>query len=478
MRFAQLRAGAAAIVAAPPGVESREHAAEHNVPCGVVAADRVLALDLGSSSARAMVLESGMPGPVARRPVTLGVGVGGQATVDGTAYLGLMVECLDELHAVGALDGVTLVATAAQWHSVVPVDATGKPLGRVVTWLDMRPVPPAGVRGPTDPAAFHERTGTWWHSLYWTVRLPWLRSHVSGRQVRFLGLPELVLTALLDDVPMSVSMASGTGMLDLATMRWDEEACALAQVRPGELPELAPAGWRGRLRPAYARRWPALRDAAWVAPVGDGAASNIGCGCVNERCAAVTVGTSTAVRLVQPAAAGAPLPPLPDTLWRYRVDRERVVTGIAHSAGGNLFAWARSVLRLPDGDALEAALARVEPGTGVWADPRLGGDRPPGQVPPGSGTLHGIGLATTSVDIWAGLMEGVCRLVAQDVALLERSRTIVGERMDVVLGGRAVAMSAWWRRAFRAVLAPRTVSELSEPEVGALGAALVALSSR
>jgi gluconokinase len=443
-----------------------------------VVGERILALDMGTSSVRAMVVADDRPGPVARRSVTVEVDASGAGTLDGDAYRGALVQCLDELDTRGVLGGVTLVASTGQWHSVVPADGRGEPLGPVLTWFDARPAAEPGVPGPADPDAFHQRTGTWWHRMYWTVRLPWLRAQLGHRATRFLGLPELVLGSLLGEAPMSVSMASGTGMLDLVGLRWDAEAGALAGVRPGELPELAPADWRGRLLPAYAQRWPSLRNVPWLPPTGDGAASNFGSGCEDERRAAVTVGTSAAVRMVQTAAPGTALPHLPDTLWRYRVDHHRIVTGAAYSAGGNLFKWARKVLRLPEGSELERALDRLEPGDGVWADPRLGGDRPPGTAPPGAGELHGLGFTTTAVQIWAGLMDGVCRLVAQDLAEMESTRANFGEYADVVLAGRAVATSAWWRRAFRTALAPRRVADIVEPEVGALGAARVALSSR
>ncbi len=449
---------------------------EHNVPWDSVAAERILALDMGTSSVRAMVLEDGQPGPLARRPVRLVMADDGTGTVDGAVYRGALLECLDQLHDSGGLDGVALVATSAQWHSVVPTDVRGEPLGPVLTWVDTRATSAEAIAGPADLASFHQRTGAWWHPLYWTVRLPWLRARFDDRATRFVGLPELVFASLLDDAPMSVSMASGTGMLDLAGLCWDAEAGELAGVRRGELPVLAPAGWRGRLRPEHARRWPALREAGWAPPTGDGAASNFGSGCEDESHVAVTVGTSAAVRMVQRAASGEVMTPLPDTLWRYRVDHDRIVTGAAYSAGGNLFSWAKVALRLPDGHELEAALEQVEPGQGVWADPRLGGDRPPGLAPPGSGELRGIGLTTTAIELWAGMMEGVCRLVARDLAELETTRTNPGEQVDVVLAGRAVAASPWWRRAFRAALAPRRVTYVVEPEVGALGAARVALS--
>ncbi|MER6595930.1 hypothetical protein ABT214_29570, partial [Micromonospora purpureochromogenes] len=101
-----------------------------------------------------------------------------------------------------------------------------------------------------------------------------------------------------------------------------------------------------------------------------------------------------------------------------------------------------------------------------------GGDRPPGFAPAGAGELRGVGFATTGVEILAGLMAGLCRLVADDLAVLEST---VETPMEVVLGGGAMAASAWWRSAFATALAPRPVRHRAEPEIGAIGAALVAL---
>ncbi|MER7457370.1 gluconokinase [Micromonospora sp. NPDC126480] len=435
----------------------------------------ILALDLGTSSVRGLVLDDdarSLPGALARRRVSLAVGEDGTGTLNADRYLACLVECLDELAAGGHLASVAMVATSAQWHSVVPLDPGGTPLGPVLTWLDTRPEPPAGRAGPADAESFHQRTGTWWHRCYWTVRLPWLRDRVDGRVARFAGLAEYVLGALLDAAPMSVSQASGTGLLDLRTLDWDPEACELAGTGPAELPELAPAGWRGRLRPEYARRWPQLARAWWAAPIGDGAASNVGSGCVDPGRAAVTVGTSAAVRLVQAVPAGAPLPRLAPRLWRYRVDHDHVVTGTAYSSGGNLFAWANRELRLPAGPALDTALATVPVDGGPAANVRFGGDRPPGLAPAGTGELRGLSFGTTAVEILAGLMRGLCDLVAADVAVLESE---VDGTLEVILGGGAVAASRWWRQAFAATLAPRAVWHQRDPEIGATGAALVAL---
>ncbi|HEX6499500.1 MAG TPA: FGGY family carbohydrate kinase [Micromonosporaceae bacterium] len=423
----------------------------------------LVALDLGSSSVRAVAVdEDGAPVALARRKVTLHAGPDGSGTLDPDDYLAGLVACLDELHP--RLSGVHTVAASAQWHSIIGLDRSGAPVTAAVTWADTRPGEQPGS-APTDPEAFHQRTGSWYHGLYWTVRLPWLR-RLAPTATRFTGLPDYVLGSLLGERTTSVSLASGTGLLDTAAMCWDEEALSLAGTHPSTLDPLAPAGWAGRLSTRYARRWPALAEARWAPPTGDGAASNVGAGCWDERHVAVTVGTSAAVRVVQ-RVTGA-LPRLAPGVWRYRVDHDRVVTGFASSAGGNVHAWAVRNLRLPDPQPSPTLV----PGShGLTVVPLLAGTRPPEQIPAGSGLLSGLSFASTAEHVLAALLEGVCFELAHGLAQVEQA--LPAPATPVLCGG-AVAASPWWCRALAAAFG-RPVEIVSDPETGIRGAAALAL---
>ena len=107
------------------------------------------------------------------------------------------------------------------------------------------------------------------------------------------------------------------------------------------------------LQGAWATRWPALADVPWLLPVGDGAAANIGAGCDTPDRVALTMGTTGAMRVV----VGPELARVPDGLWLYRVDGPRALLGGATTEGGNLYAWLRTLLQLPDEATLQAALA-------------------------------------------------------------------------------------------------------------------------
>jgi gluconokinase len=435
--------------------------------------NRVLALDLGTSSVRALVFDErggAVPGVLARRPTDLRVGDDGKAELDPDEVVAAVGECLDELAGKGEFDAVGHVASSCAWHSVIAFDAAGRRLTGALTWADTRAARLLGeVRRRADLDRLHAATGARPHTLYWTVKLPWLAAEITPAPAAYLGLAEHVTGALLGDPSASPSMASGTGLLDLAAVDWHPEALELAGVGKEALPALAGQGWTGRLGPEGARRWPALAEAAWHPVTGDGAASNVGAGCVTPAMAAINIGTSAAIRAVHGREEAGPLH---HDLWRYLVDDRRLVTGAAYSGAGNLYAWLREVLALPDEDRVEAALATVPPGAGgVVVMPYHAGSRPPLDLAAGSGAIAGISLATTPVEILAATLEAVCyRLAAGFEAL---AATLPAEP-EVIASGGAVVASPWWQQTLADVLG-RPVRVVDEPEASARGAAVLAL---
>jgi gluconokinase len=438
-----------------------------------VADARVLALDLGTSSVRALVFDDrgvALPDVLARRPTSLEITDEGKAELDPDEVVAAIGDCLDELAGRGELEQVEHVATSCAWHSVIALDAAGRRQTGALTWADTRAAPLVPeLRSRADMDRLHAATGARPHTLYWTVKLPWLASRLSPAPAHYLGLAEYVTGALLGDTSASPSMASGTGLLNLATATWDAQALELAGVDEQALPAVAGGGWTGRLGPEGARRWPALAGATWHPATGDGAASNVGAGCVTPDRVAINVGTSAAIRAVEPADQAGPLH---RELWRYLVDDRHVVSGAAFSGAGNLYAWLRQVTTLPAEGSVEDELATVPPGSrGVVVMPYHAGSRPPLDLAAGSGAITGISLATTATEILAATLEAVCyRLAAGYEAL---AATLPAEP-EVVASGGAIVASSWWRQTLADVLG-RPVRVVDEPEASARGAALLAL---
>jgi len=202
---------------------------------------------------------------------------------------------------------------------------------------------------------------------------------------------------------------------------------------------------------------------------GDGAASNVGSGCVGRDRIALNVGTSAALRLV----TGDAIDP-PPGLWRYRVDTRRAMLGGATSEGGNVHAWCRQVLALPPDDVLEAALAAARPDAhGLTVLPFLAGERAPRWRGNRRGVIAGLSLATTAVDIARAAIEAVALRLAAVYDLLAPYATPVH---TVIASGGAAATS----RAFTQTIADalgRSLVWCAEPEATSRGAALLALEA-
>ena len=124
---------------------------------------RVLGLDLGTSSVRALVFDDrgvALPDALARRPASLEISDEGKAELDPDAVVAAIGECLDKLAGRGELDQVEHVATSCAWHSVIALDGAGRRPDGALTWADTRAgalVP--GLRSRGDMDRLHAATG-------------------------------------------------------------------------------------------------------------------------------------------------------------------------------------------------------------------------------------------------------------------------------------------------------------------------------
>jgi gluconokinase len=183
--------------------------------------------------------------------------------------------------------------------TLLGADASGRAVTPLYTYADTRPADDVReLRRELDGEAVLQRTGCPLHAAYWPARLRWLRrtrAADAARVASWMDLGTFLLRRWLGraDVPMSYSIASWTGLLDRRALGWDAPLLESVGIPAQALPALADhtAGQRG-LAGAFARRWPALSQALFFPAVGDGAAANVGSGCVSPARIALTVGTT------------------------------------------------------------------------------------------------------------------------------------------------------------------------------------------
>jgi gluconokinase len=437
----------------------------------------VIALDVGTSSARATLYDADgrpVPGRFHQAAYEPAVTPDGGVEHDAARLVDAVAGCLDAVVGARRRDEVQAVGVATFWHGLLGFDARGQPATPVYMWADTRSTAEAQLLlGALDADAFRARTGCPLHSCYWPAKLRWLeraRPAETRRVARWGSIGEHLAQTLLGEAATSVSMASGTGLLDQAASGWDPEALAAAGLDARQLfPLRDRTEPRRGLRRPWATRWPALAAADWFPAVGDGAASSVGSDCADPTRVALNVGTSAALRVVTEQAAAPPR-----GLWRYRLDRRRAIVGGATSEGGNVWAWCRRVLRLPGDDEVEAALAAL-PAAGheLTVLPHWAGERAPGWRGDRRGVIAGLRLDTTALEIARAALEAVALRLALVYDLLA---PCAAAGHAVVASGGALGRSRVWTQMIADALG-HDVSLSPEGEATSRGAALLTLDA-
>lgn len=395
----------------------------------------VLALDVGSSSVRAQCFDERAE-PVDELK---------QEKYDGRdpdEIVELVRTVID-----GRDEDADAVGTSCFGQSLVALGGDGRPMTELLGWRDTRSAAAAEwLRRRLDPAAVHARTGGFLHPSFWPAKLAWLaetEAEVFRSAARFVSFSDYLYERLLGrPSTASLSIASGTGMLDLATSGWDGELLEVLGVDESKLPRVSPEPYDG-----------------WYPALADAACSNLGAGCIGTARAALNVGTSGALRILYETDVAQPRP----GLFMYRLDERRVVEGGAVSDGGNLHAWLDATLS----DASGSLLERGPDDHGLTFLPFLGGERSTGWDADATGAITGLTFATTPRDIRQAGLEGVALRFAAIAELLPEVEEVVAT------GGGLWADSDWTQLMADALARPVTASRVEEASLR--GAAVATL---
>ena len=164
---------------------------------------------------------------------------------------------------------------------------------------------------------------------------------------------------------------------------------------------------------------------------------------------------------------------IPDGLFCYRVDQKRFVLGGALSNGGEVFAWMKRTLRLPDdNDAIESQLAALPPAQhGLTILPLFAGERSTGWRADARAAIVGLGAHTSPIEILQAALESVALRFRNVYEIMQSS---IGTPRDIVASGTALLRSPVWTQMMADTLS-HAIVQCIEPEATSRGAALIAL---
>lgn len=443
----------------------------------------ILGIDIGTSSIRAGLFDYRAllrRDSLVKREYALETNVEGGSEIDADKLFAILVDVIDEVHA-NTDRPIEYIASCAFWHSLMGVDAKGKPTTKLFTWADTRSRKyTAKLRERFDETDVHRRTGARFHSSFWPAKLLWLKGKnpdndrdsdgVSFKSTsKWLAISDCIQFRLCGDDSTSLSMASATGIFDQRKQDWDADLIRHLKITRSQLPAIAGRGFH--LLPQFQKRWPKLKDVKWLPSVGDGAANNIGAGCVAKNQVALMIGTSGAMRI---AYKGEPPKNLAKGLWCYRVDEKRVIVGGALSDGGGLYAHLKNQLNieLSDKEIGEKISRRGADARGLTVMPFFFGERSTGYNENARGDILGLNASHDAIDILQAAMEAVAFRFAEVFDQLKK----VAKIDQIVVSGGALDASHVWTQIIADVLG-RDLLVSKQREASLRGAVLLALES-
>lgn len=423
------------------------------------AADRVLALDVGTQSVRALIFDPrGEPLARARVPIEPYVSPHpGWAENDPDVYWAAIGAACRRLWADGAVPGsIAGVALTTQRGTVVVTDEVGRPLRPAIVWLDQRRthgLPPVG--GPTGLAFRALGVRDTVAAFQADCEANWIRAHEpeTWAAIRhYLLLSGFLVHRLTGRFADSVAAQVGYLPFDFKRFRWAGAGDWKWQVAPIDrawLPELVPpAGVLGKISATASDATGIPAGLPLVAAAADKACEVLGSGAIDPSIGVLSFGTTATFNTTQRRYVEAiPLvPPYPAAIahaWNLEIQIYRgfwMVEWFKHQLGGAEVARAATLGVEPEA-LFDELVAEAGPGSmGLMLQPYWSpGVRVPG--PEAKGAIIGFGDVHTRAHVYRAILEGLAYAL-RDGSERTARRTRIPIRELRVSGGGAQSAAA------------------------------------
>ncbi len=439
---------------------------------------RILAVDIGTTHLKAGCFGwDGQLHRVAIRELPLAQDETGRAEHDPEILWDRLVATVREVVSE-APDEIRWIVLSAYQLSLMPVDATGRPLMGIMTLLDTRPQETfPGLLARMDSWRIYERTGCPPLFQYPLAKLEWLRVRRPDifHQARwFVGAKDFLLFRLLGRFLTEPSLATATQLMNVHTLRWDPEILSLVELTEDRLPEVVPPETRmGPLRPEAAEALGLRPEAEVIVGVYDGGAVGLGLGAVAPGIGAMNLGTTAMIRLVADRPILDRFPQM--RLQTYYLAGGRWFPGGAINNAGSVLQWLQEAvlgLAYAEQEALAEAVGRP---TGLLFLPFLTGERYPGISHLASGVIFGLRAYHNQGHLTRAAMEGVAFALR---LILEALRANDLPPLRLRAGGGGTRSALWMRILASAFQIPVEVPEIAEPALtGSAALARVAIGA-
>ena len=320
-------------------------------------------------------------------------------------------KCLKQIIACMGYSPAAISLSSAM-HSLMAVDEKGEPLTPLMLWSDTRSAAIAeALRNSKEGKEIYKATGTPLHAASPLCKIKWLKENVPGvfnQAHKVISAKEFIWHKIFDVHEIDYSIASATGMLDIVSKKWYAPSLAFAGIKEEHLSKPVQTNFnRKGVTRTLATELGIEANTKFFIGGSDGCFANVGSLCLHPQQAAVTIGTSAAVRVTS-------LQPVIDEermIFNYILDNENFVCGGAMNNGGNILEWLSDKFIAGKNGYAEIiqAIETIQAGSeGLIFLPHLHAERAPIWDEQSSGVYFGIKPHHTKAHFVKAAAEGIC----------------------------------------------------------------------
>ncbi|MBW9157159.1 gluconokinase [Clostridium tagluense] len=312
------------------------------------------------------------------------------------------------------------VSFSSAMHGIMAVNENGDKLTDCIIWADTRSVEYSErIKNSKIGHEIYMRTGTPIHPMSPLCKLAWMKDNMElifKKTYKFISIKEYVFFKLFRKYVVDYSIASATGLFDIYDFQWNKNSLQVAGISEDKLSTpVSPTQVFKGLDKKYADLMGIDIETPFIIGGSDGCLANLGANAIKPGDAAVTIGTSGAIRII----ADKPKNDESERIFSYILTENRFVLGGPVNNGGIIFRWFRDnfsqlevtraeTLGIDTYELLTKEASKVPAGSnGLIFLPYLLGERAPHWDANSKGVFFGINITHKREHFLRALLEGV-----------------------------------------------------------------------
>ncbi len=368
------------------------------------------------------------------------------------------------------------ISFSSAMHGLIAVNEQKKPISNLITWADTRSEKIAEqIRKSKEAKSIYKTTGTPIHPMSPLCKVIWLRKNqpsVFKNAFKFISIKEFIWHRLFDVYEIDHSIASATGLFNIKSLKWNKASLKLCGINSGQLSEAKPTNFiRKNANASMINSLSLSAETSFCIGASDGCLANLGSYAMDKGTAALTIGTSGAVRI----ASNKPVYNFKEMTFNYLLDDKTFICGGPVNNGGNVVQWLfKSFLNTEkpsekDYENLFIQINSVPAGSrGLVFLPYLYGERAPVWDGKAGGVFFGIKPFHTQAYFVRAVLEGICYSMNQVLQIVESSTSKIEK---LIVGGGFIHSKTWMK--ILADITGKTLLVFETQDSSAVGAALL-----